>query len=475
MRNVHALAIDGTFDDCQAIVKALFNDHAFRERVKLSGVNSINWARIVAQAVYYFTAAVALGAPHRPSRFAVPTGNFGDIFAGYVAQAHGPADRAAGHRHQRQRHPRPHARHAAATSARTWCATASPSMDIQVSSNFERLLFEAYGRDAAAVRARCWTRRRRSASSSASRRSRRIRADFEAGRADEDETRATIRDVHRSSGYCSDPHSAVGLAVARKRRAIRPCRSSCSSPRIRRNSPTRSRPPPASGRSCRPARRSHDAAGARDRAAGGQGEDREVCIAGRRVAAQRGDRHERRAHASLPSGITIVTDPMPHLETAALGIWVGAGWRHETPAEHGISHLLEHMAFKGTKRRSARQIAEEIEAVGGDLNAATSNEMTGYYARVLGRRVGSRSTFSTDILTEPAFDQDELKREQGVIVQEIGAGRHARRPGVRLSSRRARFPGSRSAARSSARRRACARRRRRGCATTSRATTAPNA
>ncbi len=92
--NVHALAIEGTFDDCQALVKAMFNHHAFRDRVRLSGVNSINWARIVAQAVYYFTAAVALGAPHRKVAFTVPTGNFGDVYAGYVASRMGlPVDR----------------------------------------------------------------------------------------------------------------------------------------------------------------------------------------------------------------------------------------------------------------------------------------------------------------------------------------------------------------------------------------------
>ena len=125
--------------------------------------------------------------------------------------------------------------------------------------------------------------------------------------------------------------------------------------------------------------------------------------------------------AKLASGITVVTDPMPHLKTAAVGIWVGAGSRHETPAEHGISHLLEHMAFKGTKRRSARQISEEIETVGGDLNAAASHETTGYFARVLGENVALALDILTDILTEPAFDKAELKREQGVIVQEIGA------------------------------------------------------
>ena len=119
--NVHALAVDGTFDDCQAIVKGLFNHHAFRDRVRLSGVNSINFARIVAQVVYYFTAAVALGAPHRKIAFTVPTGNFGDVFAGYVAQAHGPAGRPADDRHQRQRHSGAHARRAAPTKCTTWC------------------------------------------------------------------------------------------------------------------------------------------------------------------------------------------------------------------------------------------------------------------------------------------------------------------------------------------------------------------
>ncbi|HXM31063.1 MAG TPA: pitrilysin family protein, partial [Xanthobacteraceae bacterium] len=123
----------------------------------------------------------------------------------------------------------------------------------------------------------------------------------------------------------------------------------------------------------------------------------------------------------LESGISVVTDRMPHLETASLGIWVAAGSRHEAPSENGISHLLEHMAFKGTARRSARQIAEEIEAVGGDLNASTGFEATGYYARVLGKDVPLAFDILTDILTAPAFDPDELAREQNVIVQEIGA------------------------------------------------------
>ena len=123
----------------------------------------------------------------------------------------------------------------------------------------------------------------------------------------------------------------------------------------------------------------------------------------------------------LSSGLVVVTDSMPHLETASLGVWVGCGSRDEREDEHGIAHLLEHMAFKGTSRRTARQIAEEIEAVGGDLNAATSVEMTAYYARVLKADVPLALDVLSDILADPAFDREELAREQNVIVQEIGA------------------------------------------------------
>jgi predicted Zn-dependent peptidase len=123
----------------------------------------------------------------------------------------------------------------------------------------------------------------------------------------------------------------------------------------------------------------------------------------------------------LSSGLVVVSDAMPHLETASLGVWVGCGSRDERQDEHGIAHLLEHMAFKGTTRRTARQIAEEIEAVGGDLNAATSVEMTAYYARVLRADVPLALDVLSDILADPAFDPGELAREQNVIVQEIGA------------------------------------------------------
>jgi predicted Zn-dependent peptidase len=125
--------------------------------------------------------------------------------------------------------------------------------------------------------------------------------------------------------------------------------------------------------------------------------------------------------SKLPSGLTVVTDTMPHLETAALGVWTGVGGRDEKPDEHGISHLLEHMAFKGTTRRTSREIAEEIEAVGGDLNAGTSTETTAYYARVMKADVPLALDVLSDILANPSFEADELEREKSVIVQEIGA------------------------------------------------------
>ncbi|SIR10560.1 Predicted Zn-dependent peptidase [Rhizobium sp. RU20A] len=123
----------------------------------------------------------------------------------------------------------------------------------------------------------------------------------------------------------------------------------------------------------------------------------------------------------LTSGLTVVTETMPHLESVALGVWIKSGSRNETVEEHGIAHLLEHMAFKGTARRTARQIAEEIENVGGEVNAATSTETTSYYARVLKDHVPLAVDILADILTESSFDEEELRREKHVILQEIGA------------------------------------------------------
>jgi len=214
-RNVHALAIEGTFDDCQALLKAMFNHQAFRDRVRLSGVNSINWARIVAQAVYYFTAAVALGAPERKIAFTVPTGNFGDVYAGYVAQRMGlPIDRLVVATNVNDILVRTLA--TGDYEIRNVVPTTSPSMDIQVSSNFERLLFDAYGRDGKAVAASMGSlaqSRRFSVSAPALKA---IRALFTAGRADEQESAAEMRAWMREANYCADPHTAVALAVAEK-------------------------------------------------------------------------------------------------------------------------------------------------------------------------------------------------------------------------------------------------------------------
>jgi threonine synthase len=213
--NVHAVAIDGTFDDCQALVKAMFNHHAFRDRVRLSGVNSINWARIIAQVVYYITAAVALGAPHRKVAFTVPTGNFGDVYAGYVAGRIGlPIDRLMVATNVNDILARTFA--TGAYELRDVVATTSPSMDIQVSSNFERLLFDAYGRDAGAVRGLMNSLAQSGRFAMSAPALKDVRARFAAGRADEDEVFATMRTTMREAGYCVDPHTAVALAVAEK-------------------------------------------------------------------------------------------------------------------------------------------------------------------------------------------------------------------------------------------------------------------
>jgi threonine synthase len=213
--NVHAIEVEGTFDDCQAIVKGLFNHHGFRDQVSLSGVNSINWARIVAQVVYYFTAAATLGAPHRKVAFTVPTGNFGDIFAGYVAQRMGlPIDRLVVATNVNDILARTLA--TGTYEVREVVATSSPSMDIQVSSNFERLLFEACGRDAAQVRGLMASLAQSGRFSVSTPALGKIRELFSAGRADENETAAEIRTTLRETARLIDPHTAVGLAVAEK-------------------------------------------------------------------------------------------------------------------------------------------------------------------------------------------------------------------------------------------------------------------
>ncbi len=213
--NIHAVSVQGNFDDCQALVKGMFNHHAFADRVRLAGVNSINWARIVAQAVYYFTAAVALGAPRRKVAFTVPTGNFGDIFAGHVARSMGlPIDRLVIATNVNDILVRTLT--TGAYEPRGVVATSSPSMDIQVSSNFERLLFEAYRRDGAAIRTLMNSFAQSKRFEIADGPLADIRAGFAAGRADEEEVAATMRSALRETGHFVDPHTAVGIAVAEK-------------------------------------------------------------------------------------------------------------------------------------------------------------------------------------------------------------------------------------------------------------------
>lgn len=213
--NVHALAIKGNFDDCQAIVKAMFAHPSFRDKVKLSAVNSINWARILAQIVYFVTSAVALGAPARRISFSVPTGNFGDIFAGYVAQRMGlPITQLIIATNQNDILARALASGDFAVSGVT--PTTSPSMDIEVSSNFERLLFEAEGRDAFAVRSAFAALKQHGRFSLSTTALASIRTLFAAAKADEPEVAAQIKACHEASGYVLDPHTAVGVVAARK-------------------------------------------------------------------------------------------------------------------------------------------------------------------------------------------------------------------------------------------------------------------
>lgn len=211
--NVHALALDGDFDDCQARLKDAFNHFDFRDRVRLAGVNSINWARVLAQVVYYFTAATALGAPHRPVSFTVPTGNFGDIFAGYVARRMGlPIDRLVIATNRNDILHR-----TLETGAYTKAGvepTISPSMDIQVSSNFERALFEMYDRDGAAVADQMKMLSETGSFPVSQGALQRLREIFDSGRASEEETAATITQAFATTGEILCPHTAVGVKVA---------------------------------------------------------------------------------------------------------------------------------------------------------------------------------------------------------------------------------------------------------------------
>ncbi len=211
--NVHNIALEGNFDDCQALLKDLFNHPTLRDELQLAGVNSINWARIMGQIPYYFAAATALGAPARDVSFCVPSGNLGDIFAGYVAKKMGlPVDRLI------------IATNANDILARTLetgryetgqaVATDSPSMDIQVSSNFERLLFELSGHDSTWLSGFMEDFAGKGSASLGSDVHEKLQALFAAHRMDDAQTREVIARVRKDSDYIADPHTAVGLGVA---------------------------------------------------------------------------------------------------------------------------------------------------------------------------------------------------------------------------------------------------------------------
>ena len=216
-KHCHAIAIDGSFDDCQSMVKAMFANKTFRDQVHLSAVNSINWGRVMAQVVYYFTAATALGGPAQKISFTVPTGNFGDIYAGYVAKQMGlPIEKLVIATNEND------------ILARTLTLgehalgnvrpTITPSMDIQISSNFERLLFEASGRDATEVRTLMQSLKTNGSYTLSPEMLDVIRDTFVAGTSTEDETMAEIARTLEETGYLCDPHTAVALKVARDHR-----------------------------------------------------------------------------------------------------------------------------------------------------------------------------------------------------------------------------------------------------------------
>lgn len=210
---IHNIAIEGNFDDCQAIVKSLFNDHVFRDQVRLAGVNSINWARIMAQISYYVYASLTLGTLERPVDFTVPTGNFGDVFAGFVAKRMGAnignlviatnvndiLDRTI---------------KTGRYEITGVFSSSSPSMDIQVSSNFERLLYIASNRNAEIVRGQMASLGQSGAFSISPEVLATMRSEFASGAVSEEQTAATIKRILATTGELLDPHTAVGVAIA---------------------------------------------------------------------------------------------------------------------------------------------------------------------------------------------------------------------------------------------------------------------
>ncbi len=300
----------------------MFNHFSFRDRVALSGVNSINWARILAQIVYYFVAGAALGAPHRKISFTVPTGNFGDIFAGYAAMQMGLQSRSWWWRPMSTTSWRGHSR-PGVMKKRGVTPTISPSMDIQVSSNFERLLAEVCGRDGAAVR-RMMNQLSQSGSFEIEEGPlRAMRAVFGAGRCNEDETASTIAELWNEAGYLLDPHTAIGVHVAKDHdngetpmvvlaRRIRP-NSGCGGKGFRK------RPELPENLKDMMSAEERQQVLAADQA---WWSDTSKITPGPLLL---GCEHMKVQTTILDNGMTVVTDQMPHLKTAALGVWVRTG------------------------------------------------------------------------------------------------------------------------------------------------------
>ena len=212
--NIHNIAIEGHFDDCQNLVKAMFNDQAFRDEKNLSAVNSINWARIAAQVVYYFRAALSLGGPDRPISVAVPTGNFGNVFAAFVAQKMGlPIEQFIIGSNRNDILTRFF--EGGTMSQKSVEASLSPSMDIQISSNFERYLFEVSGRDAQKISTMMEDFQQHGEFSADPALFAAVKQNFSAHRLDDDQTRAEILRLYKETGEIIDPHSAIGIAAAR--------------------------------------------------------------------------------------------------------------------------------------------------------------------------------------------------------------------------------------------------------------------
>jgi threonine synthase len=213
-RNIHNIAIEGHFDDCQNLVKAMFNDSGFRDELNLSAVNSINWARIAAQVVYYFRAALSLGGPDRPINVSVPTGNFGNIFAAYVAKQMGlPIEQLIIGSNRNDILTRFF--EGGIMEQKAVEASLSPSMDIQISSNFERYLFEASGRDAAEITRLMEQFKQQGTFSVNSALFEKLTQQFSTYRLDDEQTTAEIASLYRETGEIIDPHSVIGIAAAR--------------------------------------------------------------------------------------------------------------------------------------------------------------------------------------------------------------------------------------------------------------------